>query len=43
MLESDFSYIASGMMNEIFNYFGAWSCPLFDKNGKWIPERFRMP
>ena len=43
MLESDFSYIASGMMNEIFNYFGAWSCPLFDRNGKWIPERFRMP
>lgn len=42
MLESDFSYIASGIMDETFNHFGAWRCDLFDQTRKWISERFRM-
>ncbi len=41
MLESDFSYIASGIMNELFNYFGLWRCKLFNEEGRYIPEKFR--
>ena len=41
MLQSDYSYIASGIMDETFNHFGAWKCDLFDQNRKWIPEKFR--
>jgi hypothetical protein len=40
MIQSDFSYIAYGIMNEIFNHFGKWRCHLFDENGMYIRERF---
>jgi len=40
LLESDWSFIASGMMNEIFNHFGYWKCPLFDDKGNYIREIF---
>jgi hypothetical protein len=40
MLTSDFSYLASGVMNELFNSFGLWRCPLFQEDGKYIKERF---
>jgi hypothetical protein len=40
MLASDFSYVASGMMNELYNCFGLWRCPLFDDNGNYVKERF---
>jgi SH3-like domain-containing protein len=40
MLESDYSFIASGIMHEIFNHFGYWRCRLFDEEGNYIREQF---
>jgi hypothetical protein len=40
VLESNYSYIASGMMHEVFNHFGFWKCPLFDDKGDYISEKF---
>jgi hypothetical protein len=40
MLASDFSYLVSGIMNELFNCFGLWRCPLFEENGTYVKERF---
>lgn len=40
MLESEYSFIASGIMNEIFNHFGFWRCHLFDKNGTTLSKSF---
>ena len=33
VLESKFEYITSGIMDEIFNCYGLWKCPLFDDEG----------
>jgi hypothetical protein len=42
VLESRFSYIASGIMNELVNHFGQWRCKLFDEKGNYLPEAFRV-
>lgn len=33
MVESKYEYITSGIMDEIFNCYGLWKCPLFDDEG----------
>jgi len=33
VLESKYEYITSGMMDDIFNSYGLWKCPLFDDEG----------
>lgn len=35
MLESKYEYIASGIMDDIFNSYGIWKCPLFDNEGNF--------
>jgi len=35
MVELDYEYIVSGIMDELFNSFGLWKCPLFDSEGKF--------
>jgi len=32
-VKSKYEYIASGIMDEIFNCYGLWKCPLFDEKG----------
>ncbi len=39
-LESNFSSVSSGIMDEIFNHFGLWRCELFDENHNYIPAKF---
>lgn len=39
-LKTDFSKITALIMDEIFNHFGIWTCPLFDNNGQYIVEQF---
>lgn len=34
-LETRYEYIASGIMDEIFNCYGLWQCPYFDEEGKF--------
>ena len=33
LIESKYEYVASGIMDEIFNCYGLWKCPLFDDEG----------
>lgn len=33
VVESQYEYMASGIMDEIFNCYGLWKCPLFDDEG----------
>jgi hypothetical protein len=33
LVESKYEYVTSGIMNEIFNNYGLWKCPLFDDEG----------
>ena len=33
VVESKYEYITSGIMDEIFNCYGLWKCPLFDEEG----------
>ena len=40
LLESNYSYIASGMMHEAFNHFKSWRCPLFGDKGDYIRQKF---
>ena len=35
VVESRYEYITSGIMNEIFNSYGLWKCPLFDEKGSF--------
>lgn len=35
ILKSKYEYIASGIMDEIFNSYGIWKCPLFDNEGNF--------
>jgi hypothetical protein len=35
MLETEFSWIAAGIMHEIFNHFGIWRCQYFDDKGNY--------
>jgi len=35
VVESRYQYIASGIMDEIFNSYGLWKCPLFDDEGNF--------
>ncbi len=39
MLESKYEYIASGIVDEIFNSYGLWECPFFDDEGN-LKESF---
>jgi len=39
MLESKWSFIASGIMHEIFNHFGFWRCPIFDDRGDYVRSK----
>mgnify|MGYP003879812761 CR=1 FL=1 len=41
MLETDFSFIAANIMNEIFNHFGKWKCPFFDDQGNYLENLLR--
>ena len=34
-LTSKYEYVASGIMNDIFNSYGLWKCPLFDDEGNF--------
>jgi hypothetical protein len=34
-IESKYSYVASGIMDDIFNSYGIWKCPLFDDEGNF--------
>lgn len=38
MLESEYSFIASSIMHEIFNHFELWKCPLFDGKGNIVDK-----
>jgi len=40
-LETDFSFIAANIMNEIFNHFGKWKCPFFDDQGNYLENLLR--
>lgn len=37
-LEAEYEYLASGIMDEIFNSYGLWKCPFFDDEGKLKPD-----
>ena len=41
VVESKYEYITSGIMDEIFNCYGLWKCPLFDDEGKLIESKLR--
>lgn len=34
MINSNYEYITSGIMDDIFNSYGIWKCPFFDEEGK---------
>lgn len=34
-IETKYEYVASSIMNEIFNHYGVVRCPLFDKDGNY--------
>lgn len=42
MLETEFSFIAASIMDEIFNHFSRWKCPLFDDKGNYLADLFRQ-
>jgi hypothetical protein len=35
MLETEYGFIAPGIMHEIFNHFGRSRCTLFDESGNY--------
>ena len=39
VVESKHEYVTSGIMDEIFNCYGLWKCPLFDDEGKLKESR----
>lgn len=39
-LKTNYSKITSSIMDEIYNCFEIWKCPLFDKNGQYITKNF---
>jgi len=39
-IESESEYIASGIMDEVFNCYGLWKCPLFDNEGNLKKDVF---
>lgn len=41
VVESKNQEIASGIMNDVFNSYGLWECPLFDDEGKLIESKLR--
>lgn len=40
MIESEYEYVASGIMDEIFNCYGLWKCLLFSDEGKLKESAF---
>ena len=41
VVESKYEYITSDIMNEIFNSYGLWKCPLFDDEGNLKESKLR--
>jgi len=41
-LETRFSQVAAGIMDEIYNYFGVWRCPYFDDQGNYDMKKLRI-